>query len=292
MPNFERVKESLFCRQPDRVPQFEGWVDQEVKDVFMGKKVSGLKSEVEFWEKAGYDFINLHINIARPIDEAYKTRTSSDVGSSYGETAQRQWASEHDGVLSTREKMNAIKWPTLKDYKLEQFEEVKKYLPKGMKIIGGTSGFFEHTWQMMGFETFSFALVDDPSFVEEIIGRFSELSISVMKEVVKHEEVQALWYCDDVAFCSGLMFSKNLLMKYLIPHIRKIKEIAQTRNLPLLYHSDGNLVTILDELVDAGLNGLHPVEPKAMDIGELKKRYGKNLCFLGGVDLNYTLTRG
>jgi uroporphyrinogen decarboxylase len=40
------------------------------------------------------------------------------------------------------------------------------------------------------------------------------------------------------------------------------------------------------------VNAIHPIEPKAMDILEVKKRYGGKLCVIGNIDLGYTLTRG
>ena len=59
-----------------------------------------------------------------------------------------------------------------------------------------------------------------------------------------------------------------------------------------IYHSDGNLLPIFDDLLTLGMNGLANVEPNAMDIVELKKKYGRLICLMGNIDLHYTLTRG
>ena len=48
----------------------------------------------------------------------------------------------------------------------------------------------------------------------------------------------------------------------------------------------------MDDFIDCGVNALHPIEPKAMDIVELKKKWAGNLCLIGNIDLAYTLTRG
>jgi uroporphyrinogen decarboxylase len=59
----------------------------------------------------------------------------------------------------------------------------------------------------------------------------------------------------------------------------------------LLYHTDGILWDVFDEIIDCGVDAIHPIEPKAMKIAEVKKRYGDKLCLLGNVDVDI-LARG
>jgi uroporphyrinogen-III decarboxylase len=61
---------------------------------------------------------------------------------------------------------------------------------------------------------------------------------------------------------------------------------------PWVFHSDGNLMPILDDLLTLGMNGLHPIQPAAMNIKEVKAKYGQKVCILGNIDLDYTLTLG
>ena len=48
-------------------------------------------------------------------------------------------------------------------------------------------------------------------------------------------------------------------------------------------------MAVLDNLIGLGVNALHPIEAKAMDIYDLKRRYGKKIAIFGNVDLGYTL---
>jgi uroporphyrinogen decarboxylase len=58
-------------------------------------------------------------------------------------------------------------------------------------------------------------------------------------------------------------------------------------------HSDGNLWPLLDMIVNAGIDGLHPIDPNAgMNIYEVKERYGDRICVIGNVDCQYTLCDG
>ena len=61
---------------------------------------------------------------------------------------------------------------------------------------------------------------------------------------------------------------------------------------PWVFHSDGNLLPILDDLLTLGMAGIHPIQPSAMDIKEIKAKYGNRVCILGNIDLDYTLTLG
>jgi uroporphyrinogen decarboxylase len=49
---------------------------------------------------------------------------------------------------------------------------------------------------------------------------------------------------------------------------------------------------ILEDLLTLGMAGLHPIQQAAMDIGKVKALYGRRICILGNIDLDYTLTRG
>jgi uroporphyrinogen decarboxylase len=63
--------------------------------------------------------------------------------------------------------------------------------------------------------------------------------------------------------------------------------------LPVMMHNDGNLWAVMDDLVDAGIAGFHPVERAAgMDLGRIKERYAGRLCPIGNIDNKTTMVRG
>ncbi|MGW8250995.1 MAG: uroporphyrinogen decarboxylase family protein [Anaerolineales bacterium] len=82
------------------------------------------------------------------------------------------------------------------------------------------------------------------------------------------------------------------------PRTEKVKKRLFTRfalysaGRPLIFHSDGLLDQVLPDIIAAGVDALHPIEPKCMDIAAVKKAYGDRLALVGNLDLGYTLTRG
>jgi uroporphyrinogen decarboxylase len=74
--------------------------------------------------------------------------------------------------------------------------------------------------------------------------------------------------------------------------MRKYGEAAAAKGLPLIYHCDGTMWDVLPDVVECGFSAIQPVEPKAMDIVEVKRQYGKHLCLIGNIDLGGCLTMG
>jgi uroporphyrinogen decarboxylase len=88
---------------------------------------------------------------------------------------------------------------------------------------------------------------------------------------------------DDMAHKSGPVFSPQVFHDLVLPRYQKV---AEKISLPWVVHSDGNIAPLLPDLLSLPVSAIHPVERAAMDIRELKTRYGKRLCLMGNVDLN------
>jgi len=289
-PNFERVRTALLGGQPDRVPLAELKIDAQVKDAFMGRPIRSVRDEVEFWYAAGYDFVRM-----RPRYDFQHVAATSRCGnySVYGDgTDQRRWAAEHKGVITNLRELESFPLPTIDEIDFSNIEEASRCLPDGMKLISGCAGIFEAAWMLMGFETFCLATVEQPELVSTLFQRLGELHLQIIRAVADFECVGALWYTDDIAYTEGLMCSPDVFRKHLFPWVKRMGDIAREKRMPFLYHSDGRLWEVIPDLIECGVTALHPIEPKAMDIREVKSRYGSRLCLIGNIDLSYTLTRG
>ena len=151
---------------------------------------------------------------------------------------------------------------------------------------------FEFVWQIMGFEFFSMATVDNPALVDAMFNRVREIVCAVFENMMDYECIDAVWFCDDIAYTEGLMISPQILRQYLFPWYKKMAKVCKDRSLPVIYHSDGDLWEMMDDIIDVGINAIHPIEPKAMDINEVKEKVGNKLCVIGNIDLGSTLTMG
>ena len=189
------------------------------------------------------------------------------------------------------EEFEKYRFPETKDFDYSNFEKVRDLLPGGMGVIGQYGDIFTMTWEMMGFEEFSLAMYMDPDLVKTLNDKLGSLVLSMFEYFAQSDAVDILWYSDDIAYSSGLMIAPEQLDLYLFPWLKKIGDLAKKYNKPFIYHTDGILYDVMQRILDCGVHALHPIEPKAMAIKEVKQRYGERLCLMGHVDVDL-LSRG
>ncbi|MHB8280325.1 MAG: uroporphyrinogen decarboxylase family protein, partial [Candidatus Humimicrobiaceae bacterium] len=72
--------------------------------------------------------------------------------------------------------------------------------------------------------------------------------------------------------------------KLYIPRLKKILEPIHKRNIPVVFHCDGNMVNVIPVLIDCGVEGAHPIQPSCNDIYKLKKQYSGDFALFGNID--------
>jgi uroporphyrinogen decarboxylase len=287
-PDINSLLKTLKRKKVDYFPLAELGVHPKIKELFLAKKIEGLKDEVDFWYKAGYDYIKL-----QPKADFNPMKIGLDNNVSYNDdgTIFRKWASESNGVISNFNDFEKYTFPTASDFEYTNFEKVKPLLPEGMGVIGQYGDIFTMTWEMMGFESFSIALFENEELINSLNERLGNLVLSMFEYFAQSNVVDAIWYSDDIAYTNSLMVSPQVLDKYFFPWLKKIGNLAKQYNKPFIYHTDGILYDVMDRIIDCGVEAIHPIEPKAMNIADVKKRYGNKLCLIGNIDVDL-LSRG
>ena len=143
------------------------------------------------------------------------------------------------------------------------------------------------TMLSMGIEHFCISLLENPLLVTAVLRRYADWAAKVAEKLCQIG-FDVIYFTDDIAFKSGPFFSPAAFREFILPELRRV---AEKLSLPWVYHSDGNLWPIMDDLLDLGMSGLNPIEPEAMDIAEVKRRYGSRACLIGNISVN-TLSMG
>ena len=291
-PDYQRLLKTIRHEEPDRVPLAEFQVDTPVMDQFMGRPVRDVKDRIAFQAAAGFDFIYLRANYDYPgMSPLVSTGTPRSWQYSNAPETETE-ENFHARQLQTLADLDAIDWPNPDTVDVSHMETAAQVLPPGFGIITGVGGVFTRTWMLMGYEHFCMSLADNPELVAQAAERVGRIQCQVLRRVIKMPGVFAVWYGDDLAYTEGLMVSPKVLRKYFFPWIEELSSIAHNAGMPFIMHTDGDVQLVLDDLIALGLNALHPIEPKAMDIYELKRRYGQKLTLFGNIDLGYTLVAG
>ncbi|MHB1347543.1 MAG: uroporphyrinogen decarboxylase family protein, partial [Candidatus Humimicrobiaceae bacterium] len=106
--------------------------------------------------------------------------------------------------------------------------------------------------------------------------------------------VDVLYIGDDVGMQTAMLISPKLWRKFLKPRYSQLfsdwKKI--NKNIIFALHTDGYVEPIIPDLIEIGLDVLNPVQPGTMNDIELKNKYGKNLTFWGGINVQKTIPFG
>ncbi|MHB9037967.1 MAG: uroporphyrinogen decarboxylase family protein [Armatimonadota bacterium] len=94
---------------------------------------------------------------------------------------------------------------------------------------------------------------------------------------------------DDWGTQTGLMISPDMWREYFKPHYKAIFAEAHSFGMDVVLHSCGCVTDIVDDLIDIELDVLDPVQPGAMDIDEVARRFGGRISFSGAVDIQHLL---
>ena len=294
-PDFERFRTVLLRRgEPDYVPLGDISVHPILKQGILGRPVRTLEDEVAFWSRAGYDHVPLEQGLQ--LTDVIRKQSMHSIDAHYGvdatETQTRSWATEGKGLITTRADFEAFRWPDPDSLDYSAFEKIGPLLPPKVKVIAILGKIFTCVWWLMGLEGMSLAMADEPDLVPRMFEKVGKFQFRVFENLLRFDCVGALWHADDIAFSTALLVSPRILRQHIFPWYKEMNRIAHETGRLSVYHSDGALQAVLDDIVDCGFDGLNPIEPKAMDINEVKKKYGTRISLLGNIDLIYTLTRG
>lgn len=299
-PDFERVAAALRRDEPDRVPLGEFLVDPPVKEAFLGKHVGNsltradnydVAADVEFWYRAGYDYMHLAPNYLGLFEGGWNV--TEGAYSLYADApVQKAWMEEHRSVIRGKQDIERYPWPDPDAVDLSDLLQAANLLPDGMKLTSGTWGIFETTRALLGFEGVAYALYDEPGLVEGVLERVGDFLFRLFRRVLQLPNLGALWFADDLSSTDTYFVNPNWYRQNLFPWMRKYCAAAAAHDLPVIYHCDGTMWDVLPDVVACGFSAIQPVEPKAMDIVEVKRQYGSHLCLIGNIDLGGCLTRG
>jgi len=169
-----------------------------------------------------------------------------------------------------------------KDNFIEWEEDLKKYSDDIVVLPTSYVGIFERSYLVMGFEQLMLNVALKPKIVEEMFDKVMEYKIGIAKKAVELGFKVA--HCgDDLGTQKGGLFSESNFKKIYLPRLKKFWEVYVDAGIPIMLHSCGNVTDYLPYLIDAGLTILEPTQP-CMDLKHLKKEYGKDLIFFGGID--------
>jgi uroporphyrinogen decarboxylase len=327
MNSRERVLAAMRRQIPDHVPKFADFTP-EIHNLFLRKTGQAMEDLTEEWkgrpgltyrgeigmadpaEYFGYDVRIIEFGDTRSINDftdylpadlpANRSRIS-EWGIAYVRGSESQYESMvHPlaGVEMQDEIIN-FPWPdvTAPYRRTAALQLINQVHDKGCAVMGwpplkgGT--FFETAWGMRGFEKFMEDMLIRPELAACLLEKIAGFSFSNYGYLTE-AGVDILMLGDDFGMQERMLISPAMWRKWFkllyADLIRTVKNINP--DVLIFYHSDGNILPIIPELIEIGVDILNPIQPECMDPQQIKQIYGDKLAFWGTIGTQTTFPHG
>ena len=226
----------------------------------------GIKYEVTYWSEwvAGRPFEDV---------EGLKTFLKNLISEVRNSEPEAIWSYAGKGGILGQE---------FQDYR-SYFEDLKKKVspvvpchiesPVGLDVI----------YNMAGWELYSYLLADDPGLISETFEALNQHELNRV-HLVADSEISPLVivYCD-IASNNGLLLSPEYLRAEFVPRLKGLVDAWHEHDVKVIFHSEGDLKPIMDDLIACGIDGVNPLEPANLSLEYTRKHY-PNLVLWGGID--------
>ena len=333
MNGLERAITAFEHKEADRVPIFELTIDNPTAEVVLGRptlcgfggKARGLErntallnGKIEEYEKqrladsiALWQALDLDVfPLAAPIPkEPAKPEQISENRWKFTNPETGQWdlfayneeADVYDVVDSSIRQGGLPELERLTEYLEAQtfdpdawdfspVDEVVEKLGKDMMILGHIDVEIGSTYDWAA--TFLIGLVMVPELIHRYLDARLRLALP-LAEMLMERGVHGMEGGYDWASQKGPMFSPRHFKKFVFPRLKQITDLCHRYGGYYVKHTDGNVMSLLDGMVEAGVDAFQAIEPRAgMDIAWIKKHYGEHLTLIGNVDCSTVLVEG
>ena len=154
---------------------------------------------------------------------------------------------------------------------------------------------FEMAWHMVGMEKFMMDMASHETYIEALIDKTMEFTIGIARQLAA-SGVDGLWFGDDFGAQNGMIISPKMWRALFKPRFAEVFKQVRSVNpdVMIMYHCDGAISPILNDLIEIGLDVFNPVQPNVPghEPNDLKTKYGDRLSFWGAIDQQYVLPRG
>lgn len=135
-----------------------------------------------------------------------------------------------------------------------------------------------------------------PDFVGALAERITDVWVGIATSALEatHNYVDLVCYGDDLGTQQGPLMQPELYRKLIKPHHKRMAATVKKFGKPVLFHSCGSVSSLIPDLLDGGIDALNPIQVAAadMDTRRLKREFGRDLTFWGGIDTQHVLPLG
>lgn len=134
-------------------------------------------------------------------------------------------------------------------------------------------------------QEFSYRIADDPEGIKAEATAMVDQALGYAEKLAKHGGLDGFGLCADYCYNTGPWLSPRMFGEFVTPYLARLTQGYRDMGFYVIKHTDGNIMPILDQLVETKPHALHSLDPQAeVDIAEIKRLYGDQLCLIGNVN--------
>lgn len=168
-------------------------------------------------------------------------------------------------------------------------EEQMRRFPGRFNVLRMT-GLLDNCWHLTGLEDFLVAMVTEPDLAHEVMDRCADYMIHVIESAP--ESIDAVRFIEDWGMQKGLLFSRELWLAYLKPRLQRIHAACRKKGFYVMHHSCGDVTDLFPDIIELGIDIMDAIQPESMDVQMLKREYGEDIVFFGGLGAQSTIPFG
>ena len=218
------------------------------------------------------------------VDEFGVHRDSSDKGRSIGD-----WGSILEHPLPEPD-IEGYNFPNGGDKKRFAHLDTVALKSQDRFVMLSMVGLFDLCWHMRGFENFMMDMAAEEPFADELLDLALKYSLDVVDVIP--EGIDGVRVGEDWGLQKGLITGAAAWRRYIKPRLKILYEAIRARGLRLFIHTCGDIRELFPDIIELGVEVVHPIQPETMDIAALQREYGKDISMYGGIGTQSTLIYG
>ena len=286
MTNRERVIRSLQHKESDIIP-FDIDFTQQEREI-----MAAYTGDDDFEGKLGRHMYH-KIYSGRPVEIDGKPEFYRD---DFGVIWNRTGVDKDIGVIESpcipdlEDRTYVV--PSLDEERLRKdFVEISIQKGDNFSIAGIGFSLFERAWSLCGMEETLMGMVCSPVELERLLDDITDRNIQLL-DIALEYDVDGIYFGDDWGQQKGLIMGVDHWRRFLKPRIRRMYAHVKKKGKFILQHSCGDIQEIYPDLIDMGLDCHQTFQPEIYDIAKIKKEFGQDLSFWGGISTQQLLPNG
>jgi uroporphyrinogen decarboxylase len=156
-------------------------------------------------------------------------------------------------------------------------------------LLGWWQLFFERPWAIRGMVNIMLDYSTDPDNVRRLHQALLDQYCGYLRRAARLCRPDGLFTSDDLGHQNGPMIGPKTFREFMAPYYATLAETLRESGMHFWLHSCGDNTLLMEELIDVGVDVLHPIQKHCMDESAIAREYGDRITFLAGIDVQHTL---